>query len=84
MPPQPSLDTVQRLLEETKALVKDNHSMLRAMRRDAWIGFGIKALFWLLVIVAPIYFLLPYLEYLPTPEQYQEVMKLYQGQLPVQ
>ena len=71
---------LKSLLTENLALTKDNHRMLRAMRRDAWFGFVGKIIFWVALIVIPLYFLQPYLTMLPTAEQFEQVMKLYQGQ----
>lgn len=53
---------IKRQLEEIHALVKDNHQMLRAMRRDAWLGFFARIIFWVIIIVAPLYFLQQYLQ----------------------
>lgn len=50
------------MLDETRALTKDNHRMLRAIRRDQWIGFFGKIIFWLVVLVLPIYFYQQYLK----------------------
>ena len=47
---------LKRMLEETKALAKDNHRMLRAIRRGQWIGFFTKIAFWVLIILVPLYF----------------------------
>jgi hypothetical protein len=41
---------MKRLLEETKALAKDNHAMLRAIRRDQWLGFIGRIIIWLIVL----------------------------------
>ena len=42
-------------LDEIHALVKDNHRMLRAIRRDQWFGFVGKIVFWAVMIWAPFY-----------------------------
>ena len=45
----------KRLLEETHALVKDNHRLLRAVRRHQLItDFG-KFFIWLIIILASVY-----------------------------
>lgn len=59
---------IRRLLEETKALVKDNHRMLRAIRRDYWFGVIGKVIFWIIIIGLPFYFYQQYL--LPAVKQY--------------
>lgn len=52
---------IRRELDEVKALVTDNHRMLRAMRRDAWFGFVGKLITWALIIVIPAYLYVQYL-----------------------
>ncbi len=52
---------IRKELDELKALVVDNHRMLRAMRRDAWFGFVGKLITWALVIVIPAYLYVQYL-----------------------
>jgi len=70
---------IKALLVEIKALTKDNHDMLRTMRRNAWLLLIVKAVFWVIIIFAPIYFLLPYLGTLPSASQLEEALKVYQG-----
>lgn len=53
---------VRRLLEESIALTKENHRILRAIRRDQWIGFVGKIVFWIIVLVLPVFFYQQYLE----------------------
>jgi hypothetical protein len=73
---------LKSLLTQTLALAKDNNQMLRAMRRDALLGFFAKIIFWAVILLAPLYFLAPYLSSLPSSAQLQEVLKLYQtGQI---
>lgn len=48
-------------LEQLLRLVKDNNRMLRAMRRDAFIGGIFKLLVWAAFIVIPLWFYLTYL-----------------------
>lgn len=45
----------KRELEEIRALAKDNHRMLRAIRRDQWWGFAARIVIWLIVLALPIY-----------------------------
>jgi fatty acid desaturase len=73
---------LKRLIEETRALVKENHDMLRTMRRNAWLGLIFQIVFWIVIIFAPIYFLLPYIGALPPAAELQDLLKVYQtGQL---
>lgn len=53
---------LKRLLEEMHALAKDNHRMLRAIRRDYWIGVAGKVLFWIIILALPLYFYQRYLQ----------------------
>ena len=69
---------IKQLLEETKALVKDNHRMLRAIRREAWLGIIAKVIFWVVVIILPLYFLYPYLSTLPSAGEIQKALQVYQ------
>jgi len=52
---------LKRILDETHALAKDNHRMLRAIRRDQLVGFVGKIVLWILVIVLPLYVYQQYL-----------------------
>ena len=53
---------IKRLLEETKALAKDNHQMLRAIRRDQWLGFIGRVIVWIIVLALPLYLYQQYLQ----------------------
>ena len=53
---------IKRLLEETKALAKDNHQMLRAIRRDQWLGFIGRIIVWVIVFALPLYLYQQYLQ----------------------
>lgn len=53
---------LKRELEEMRALVKDNHRMLRAIRRDQWLGFIGKIIFWALIVIVPYYVYQQYLQ----------------------
>lgn len=46
----------ERRLDQIHALTRDTHRMVRAIRRDQWIGFTIKVLFWIIILALP-YFL---------------------------
>lgn len=52
---------LKRVLDETHALAKDNHRMLRAIRRDQWIGFFGKIIVWVVVLILPLYLYQQYL-----------------------
>ena len=53
---------LRRTLEELHALAKDNHRMLRAIRRDQWFGFIGKIIIWVLVLALPLFLYQHYLE----------------------
>jgi len=53
---------MRRVLDEVHALAKDNHKMLRAIRRDQWFGFIGKILFWIIMIGVPLYVYQQYLQ----------------------
>lgn len=59
---------LRRLLEETRALAKDNHSMLRAIRRGQWLSFFGKIIFWAVLLLLPFYFYQQYIQ--PTIEKF--------------
>jgi hypothetical protein len=52
---------IERELEEIHALAKDNHRMLRAIRRGQWFSFFSSIIFWLAVLVLPLYLYQQYL-----------------------
>lgn len=53
---------MRKLLEETHALAKDNHDMLRAIRRDQWLGFIGRVIVWAIVLALPLYLYQQYLQ----------------------
>jgi len=53
---------LERELEEIHALAKDNHRMLRAIRRGQWMSFFSSIIFWLAVLILPLYLYQQYLE----------------------
>ena len=62
----------KKMLEETLALSKDNHQMLRAIRRHQWYGFIGRVIIWVIVLALPLYFYQQYLQpfiekFSPTP-----------------
>lgn len=52
----------KKLLEETHALVKDNHDMLRRIRRDQWLGFVGRVIVWAIVLALPLYLYQHYMQ----------------------
>ena len=53
---------LKRQLEEMHALVKDNHQMLRAIRRHQWWSFITTVIFWAVVLLAPLYLYQQYVQ----------------------
>jgi hypothetical protein len=53
---------MKKLLEETHALARDNHQMLRAIRRDQWLGFIGRIIIWVIVLALPLYLYQQYLQ----------------------
>ena len=53
---------LKRELTEVHALAKDNNRMLRAIRRDQWIGFVGKIIIWAIVLLLPLYLYQQYLQ----------------------
>lgn len=53
---------LKRELQEMRALVKDNHDMLRSIRRHQWWSFVTTVVFWIVVLVAPFYLYQQYVQ----------------------
>ncbi len=53
---------LKRLLDETHALAKENHRMLRAIRRDQWLGLVGRIIVWIIVLALPLYLYQQYLQ----------------------
>ncbi len=53
---------LKQMIEETRALAKDNHRMLRAIRRDQWLGFVGRIIVWAIVLALPLYLYQQYLQ----------------------
>jgi Trk-type K+ transport system membrane component len=53
---------VKKELEQIHALAKDNHDMLRAIRRDQWLGFIGRIIVWIIVFALPLYLYQQYLQ----------------------
>ena len=49
-------------IAQIHALVKDNHDMLRALRRHQWWSFITTVVFWLIVTIAPFYLYQQYVQ----------------------
>jgi len=52
---------LRRLLEETHALAKDNHRMLRSIRRSQILSFLSTIIIWIVVLALPLYLYQQYL-----------------------
>ena len=52
----------KRLIEETRAFAKDNHDMLRAIRRHQWYSAIGTIIVWTLVLAVPLYLYQQYLQ----------------------
>ena len=89
--PRTQLDDLEDLLEENLRVAKDNHKMLKAMRREALVAGLVKTVLWLGAIGLSVYFTLQYLGPLlgPAseaassfrPEDYQALFDFYKGQM---
>ncbi|MHB1769952.1 MAG: hypothetical protein ACYCPH_02650 [Minisyncoccota bacterium] len=53
---------LKRTLDEIHALAKENHHMLRAIRRDQWLGLIGKVIVWIIVLLLPLYLYQQYLQ----------------------
>ena len=53
---------IKEQLEEIHALAKDNHRMLRAIRRSQWLSFFNSIVFWIAIVLVPLYLYQQYLE----------------------
>ncbi len=51
----------EEMIREAYRLSKDNNRMLRGMRRNAMIGGFIRFLFWIAVVIVPLWFYMTYL-----------------------
>lgn len=52
---------LRRTLDEVHALVKDNHRMLRAIRREYWFGVVGRIVIWIVVLALPVFLYQQYL-----------------------
>lgn len=69
------LDRTQ--LEQVLKLAKENNKMLRAMRRNAWIGGFFKLILWAAFVILPFWFYLTYLA--PTVDSMMKTVNQIQG-----
>ncbi|MEK7144603.1 MAG: hypothetical protein AAB794_01975 [Patescibacteria group bacterium] len=53
---------LKQTLTEIRAFTKDNHDMLRAIRRHQWYGLITSIIFWLAVLITPFYLYQQYLQ----------------------
>ncbi len=59
-------ESISGMLKETLALAKENNKLLKAMRRDAFIGGFLRIALWLVVLGGSYYLTMQYLEPLLT------------------
>ncbi|OGG78611.1 hypothetical protein A3A36_01035 [Candidatus Kaiserbacteria bacterium RIFCSPLOWO2_01_FULL_52_12b] len=52
---------LKRLLDETRALAKDNNRMLHAIRHHQWLSFVSTVIVWIIVLALPLYLYQQYL-----------------------
>ncbi|MCX6787139.1 MAG: hypothetical protein NTY93_01275 [Candidatus Kaiserbacteria bacterium] len=57
---------IERQIEEIHALAKDNHRMLRAIRRGQWLSFLSTVIVWIVVLALPLFLYQQYLQPLIT------------------
>ncbi len=53
---------IKRQLEEIHALAKDNHRLLRSVRRHQLFGIIASIVFWLVILITPFYLYSQYLQ----------------------
>ena len=53
---------LKRRLDEIHALARDNNRVLHSIRRDQWIGFIGKVVFWAVILGLPVYLYLSYIQ----------------------
>ncbi len=53
---------IKRQLEEIHALAKDNHRLIRAVRRHQLFGIVVSTVFWLVILITPFYIYQQYLQ----------------------
>ncbi len=69
---------LKQQLEEMHALVKDNHRMLRAIRRAAWLSTFGQIVWWVVILGISGYlyqhYLSPYVNLLPSSAQLEKLV----------
>ena len=65
------------MLRETHRLAQENNKMLRAMRRNAFLGGIVRLVVWAALIILPIWFYMTYLA--PVMESMMETYQQIQG-----
>ncbi len=53
---------LERTLDEIHALAKDNHRMLRAIRRSQWLSFFSTVIIWVVLLALPLYLYQQYVQ----------------------
>jgi len=87
-------EELKKLLEENLAVSRENNELLKKIRRDAVIGFGVKIVVYLLILGVPIFLISSYLGPLlskaggaststlvgiPSPEEVKTLYEQYKG-----
>lgn len=68
---------LEELIRRTLKVAEDNNRMLRAMRRDVWVGRVSRVLFWLLLLVGS--YVVYYVFLAPYIDQMQQIYTQVQG-----
>jgi Kef-type K+ transport system membrane component KefB len=66
---------LRQLIKETLALTRENHRLLRAMRRNQLFWLIVKVGLWAILILAPLYFLRPYIGALPSATEAEKSLE---------
>lgn len=70
---------IKRLLEEIREIEKENHHLLKSLKRYQWYGFIWKILLWTSLIVIPVYFYQTYFaQILPSSFDAGKLLESYQ------
>jgi hypothetical protein len=72
---------LRQLIKETLSLTRENHRLLRAMRRNQLFWLVLKIGLWAILILAPLYFLQPYISTLPSAQEAQQSLDTLRGLL---
>jgi type II secretory pathway component PulM len=70
-------EDLQELVRANIKLTQENNRMLKAMRRDVWVGRTFRVLFWLVLLVGS--YMVYYVFLAPYIEQMQQIYTQVQG-----